>query len=77
MPIEINVVSLQKIYLHNGVGCLYKNTDKESVMNPSYCFLCVGLSQEEHEKIEKGDEFVTVPSAELKRLRVDAYPYLM
>lgn len=46
-------------------------------MNPSYCFLCVGLSQEEHEKIEKGDEFVTVPSAELKRLRVDAYPYLM
>lgn len=54
-----------------------KNADNESVMNPSYCFMCIGLSQVEHEKIEKGEEFVTVPSAELKRLRVDAYPFLM
>ncbi len=54
-----------------------KNVDNESVMNPSFCFFCVGLSQEDHEKIEKGDEFVAVPSAELERLRVDVYPYLM
>ncbi len=60
-----------------GLDGYIKNIDKESVMNPLYCFLCVGLSQVEHEKIEKGDEFVTVPSAELKRLRVDVYPYLM
>jgi hypothetical protein len=60
-----------------GLSLFIEKADEESVMNPSYCFLCVGLSQEEHEKIEKGDEFVTVPSAELKRLRVDAYPYLM
>ena len=60
-----------------GLDGYIKNIDKESVMNPSYCFLCVELSQVDHEKIEKGDEFVTVPSAELKRLRVDVYPYLM
>ena len=60
-----------------GLDGYIKNIDKESVMNASYCFLCVGLSQVDHEKIEKGDEFVTVPSAELKRLRVDVYPYLM
>ena len=60
-----------------GLDSFIKNADKESVMNPSYCFMCIGISQVEHEKIEKGDEFVTVPSAELKRLRVDAYPYLM
>ena len=60
-----------------GLSLFIEKADKESVMNPSYCFMCIGLSQVEHEKIEKGDEFVTVPSAELKRLRVDAYPYLM
>ena|GEM_PF-3296851 len=60
-----------------GLHGYIKNVDEESVMNPSYCFFCVGLTEAEQEKIERGDEFVTVPSAELGRLRVDAYPYLM
>ena len=35
------------------------------------------LSKEEREKLIYGNEFVKVPSKELKRLRIDVYPYLM
>jgi len=35
------------------------------------------LSKKERDKLLHGDEFVEVPEQELKRLRIDAYPYLM
>ena len=35
------------------------------------------LSKEEREKLLSGNGFVRVPAEELKRLRVDVYPYLM
>lgn len=35
------------------------------------------LSKEEKEKLLYGDDFIKVPDKELKRLRIDAYPYLM
>lgn len=35
------------------------------------------LSQDELDKLLKGDAFVKVPSRELERLRIDAYPCLM
>ena len=35
------------------------------------------LSKEERDKLIYGNEFVKVPSKELKRLRIDVYPYLM
>lgn len=47
--------------------------DWEAILNERFSY----LSQEEREKLLKGDAFVKVPSQELKRLRIDAYPYLM
>lgn len=47
--------------------------DWETILNERFSY----LSQEEREKLLKGDAFVKVPSQELKRLRIDAYPYLM
>ena len=35
------------------------------------------FSTEEKAKLLSGNGFVKVPSEELKRLRIDAYPYLM
>lgn len=35
------------------------------------------LPKEVREKLLYGDDFVKVPTEELKRLRVDVYPYLM
>lgn len=35
------------------------------------------LPEEERKKLIYGKEFVKVPTRELKRLRVDVYPYLM
>ena len=35
------------------------------------------LSNDEREKLIYGNEFVKVPSRELKRLKVNVYPYLM
>ena len=35
------------------------------------------LSKEEIEKLMSGNGFVKVPTEELKRLRVDVYPYVM
>lgn len=35
------------------------------------------FSQKEKEKLLSGEGFVKVPTEELKRLRVDVYPYLM
>ena len=35
------------------------------------------LSPVERKRLVEGDSFVKVPSKELKRLKVDAYPYLM
>lgn len=47
--------------------------DWEAILNERFSY----LSQEEREKLLKGDAFVKVPSQELKRLRIDVYPYLM
>ena len=47
--------------------------DWEAILNDRFSY----LPQEEREKLLKGDAFVKVPSQELKRLRIDAYPYLM
>ena len=35
------------------------------------------LPKEERDKLIYGDDFVPVPTQELKRLRIDSYPYLM
>ena len=35
------------------------------------------LSKEEKEQLMSGNGFVKVPTEELKRLRVDVYPYVM
>ena len=35
------------------------------------------LPKEERDKLIYGDDFVPVPKQELKRLRIDSYPYLM
>lgn len=35
------------------------------------------FSKEEKEKLMSGNRFVKVPTEELKRLRVDVYPYVM
>lgn len=35
------------------------------------------LSKEDKEKLMTGSGFVKVPTEELKRLRIDAYPYLL
>lgn len=35
------------------------------------------LSEEDRVKLRNGSGFVKVPSEELKRLRIDVYPYLM
>jgi len=35
------------------------------------------FSSKEKEKLLSGEGFVKVPTEELKRLRVDVYPYLM
>ena len=35
------------------------------------------LPKEERNKLIYGDDFVPVPKQELKRLRIDSYPYLM
>lgn len=47
--------------------------DWETILNERFSY----LSEEEREKLLNGDAFVKVPSRELKRLRIDAYPYLM
>ena len=35
------------------------------------------LSDKERDKLLYGDDFVQVPTQELKRLRIDTYPYLL
>lgn len=35
------------------------------------------FSEEEKRKLLSGNGFVKIPAEELKRLRIDAYPYLM
>lgn len=35
------------------------------------------FSEEEKKKLLSGSGFVKIPTEELKRLRIDAYPYLM
>lgn len=35
------------------------------------------LSKEEKEKLLSGTGFVKIPTEELKRLRIDVYPYVM
>jgi hypothetical protein len=35
------------------------------------------LPKDEREKLVFGNEFVKLPDKELKRLRIEAYPYLM
>ena len=35
------------------------------------------LSKEEREKLESGNGFIVVPKKEIKRLRIEAYSYLV
>ena len=48
-----------------------QNKQKELESRFSY------LTKEERDKLLYGTDFVKVPSQELKRLRIDAYPYLI
>lgn len=48
-----------------------KQINKELEVRFSY------LTQNERNKLIYGSDFVTVPDEELKRLRIDVYPYLM
>ena len=45
----------------------------EIILNERFSY----LPTEEREKLIRGNELVKVPSEELKRLRIDAYPCLM
>lgn len=45
----------------------------EAILNERFSY----LPAEEREKLIHGNELVMVPEEELKRLRIDAYPYLM
>lgn len=47
--------------------------DWETILNERFSY----LSKEEREQLIHGNQFVKVPSRELRRLRIDAYPYLM
>lgn len=47
--------------------------DWEAILNERFSY----LPREEREKLLKGDAFVKVPSQELQRLCIDAYPCLM
>lgn len=60
------------------MGKMVKKTVKSKrdwmeVLNARFAY----LSQEERERLIEGETFMKVPSKELKRLRVDSYPYLM
>lgn len=48
---------------------------KENIVNVDD--IAGNLSKEEKIKLLSGDGFVKVPTEELKRLRIDVYPYLM
>lgn len=48
---------------------------KENIVNVDD--IAGNLSNEEKKKLLSGDGFVKVPTEELKRLRIDVYPYLM
>lgn len=47
--------------------------DKDAELEKRFAY----LSKEEREKLIRGTDFVKVPMEELKRLRIDSYPYLM
>lgn len=52
----------------------YKSKEEmQAVMEKRFDY----LPKEERDKLIYGKEFVKVPSKELKRLRIDVYPYLM
>ena len=52
-----------------------KNTKQDSMQILKHRFSY--LSSEERDKLLYGDDFVQIPTQELKRLRIDTYPYLM
>lgn len=47
--------------------------DWEAILEERFSY----LPKEEREQLIRGNRFVKVPSRELKRLRIDVYPYLM
>lgn len=47
--------------------------DLDKVLNERFSY----LSEQERRKLLYGNEFMEVPAEELKRLRIDAYSYLM
>lgn len=47
--------------------------DKDAELEKRFAY----LPKEEREKLIRGTDFVKVPTEELKRLRIDSYPYLM
>lgn len=47
--------------------------DKDAELEKRFAY----LPKEEREKLIHGTDFVKVPTEELKRLRIDSYPYLM
>lgn len=60
------------------MGNIRKNTkkvrqDMKSILKSRFDY----LSLEDRDKLLNGNDFVEVPAKELKRLRIDVYPYLM
>ncbi|RGM44064.1 MULTISPECIES: hypothetical protein [Bacteroides] len=60
------------------MGNIRKNTKKvrqdiKSILKSRFDY----LSPEDRDKLLNGNDFVEVPAKELKRLRIDVYPYLM
>lgn len=60
------------------MGNIRKNTKKvrqdiKSILKSRFDY----LPPEDRDKLLNGNDFVEVPAKELKRLRIDVYPYLM
>lgn len=47
--------------------------DWEAILEERFSY----LPKEERDQLIHGNQFVKIPSRELRRLRIDAYPYLM
>ena len=63
-----NILAMGRIWNNSEVR---QNKQKELESRFSY------LTKEERDKLLYGTDFVKVPTEELKRLRIDVYPYLM
>lgn len=56
--------------IQNNVATQY---DKQQELENRFAY----LSKEERDRLLYGNDFVKVPTEELKRLRIDGYSYLM